>query len=64
MDVPDEVLEKACKARRIRGDDRFLVLALLERPESAWPGCCGSGCEPCMEDIMSAAREIREQCGS
>ena len=47
----------SCARRGLYGDDVFLVLALLERPEATWPACCESGCEPCMKTLHAAARE-------
>ena len=48
---------EACARRGLYGDDVFLVLALLERPEATWPACCETGCEPCMKTLHAAARE-------
>ena len=48
---------EACVRRGLHGDDVFLVMALLERPESTWPACCETGCEPCMKTLHAAARE-------
>ncbi|MEO0325054.1 MAG: hypothetical protein AAF447_18985 [Myxococcota bacterium] len=56
----DAHLDAICARFRIRGDDRFLVLSFLERPEARWPGCCGSGCDPCMDDVADAARALRQ----
>ncbi|MEM1417863.1 MAG: hypothetical protein AAGH15_23400 [Myxococcota bacterium] len=56
---PDPLLDAACRRYGICGDDRFLVLSLVERSEATWPGCCGAGCEPCMEDVADAARALR-----
>ena len=57
----DEALTRraieACARRGLYGDDVFLVLALLERPEATWPACCETGCEPCMKTLHAAARE-------
>ena len=54
----DEALEEACNAFGLRGEDRFLVAALVERPARTWPACCGSGCVPCMDDIVGAAERV------
>lgn len=60
-ELGDEVITRraieACARRGLHGDDVFLVLALLERPEPTWPACCDTGCEPCMKTLHAAARE-------
>ncbi|HJL01913.1 MAG TPA: hypothetical protein RMH85_33215 [Polyangiaceae bacterium LLY-WYZ-15_(1-7)] len=54
-------LDAICARFGLEGDDRWLVCALLERPERRWPGCCGSGCTPCMKDVKAAARALRAE---
>lgn len=49
----------ACERRGIYDEDVFLVHALLAQPPSRWPGCCGSGCQPCMADVCDAALEVK-----
>jgi hypothetical protein len=57
----DEALTRraidACARRGLHGDDVFLVLALLDRPEASWPACCETRCEPCMKTLHAVARE-------
>ncbi|MBX3247650.1 MAG: hypothetical protein KF901_10775 [Myxococcales bacterium] len=55
----DACLDEVCRAHGLEGDDRFLVLALLDRPENTWPACCETGCEPCMRTLHAAARALR-----
>ncbi len=54
-------VDRACERFGIYGDDRMLVFAFLERPASQWPGCCGSGCSPCMDDICGAALQVKKE---
>lgn len=35
---------------------RVCVRPLLRMPESDWPRCCGSSCEPCSEQLKRVAR--------
>ena len=58
-DSPSEALiEEVCEKYGIFDTDVFLVRALLGRKPSQWPGCCGSGCSPCMDDVTAAAAEL------
>lgn len=52
------VTDEACARYGLRDDDRFLVRSLLRRPQNAWPACCGSGCDVCMDDVVNAALYI------
>ncbi len=53
----DRAVAAACAACNLHGDDVYLVASLVERPRAAWPACCGSGCDPCMEDVALAAEK-------
>ena len=57
-ELGDEVIHTVCEKHGIAGEDVFLVCALLNRKPSGWPGCCGSGCDPCMENVTAAAEEL------
>jgi hypothetical protein len=59
----DRAVAEACAARNLHGDDVFLVASLVERPRATWPGCCGSGCDPCMADVAAAALAARALLG-
>jgi hypothetical protein len=59
----DRAVAEACAACNLHGDDIFLVASLVERPRDTWPGCCGSGCEPCMNDVAAAAMKARALLG-
>lgn len=59
-ELSDEEIQVVCEKHGIGGDDVFLVCALLNRKRSGWPGCCGSGCSPCMDNVTAAAEELLE----
>ena len=59
----DEAVARCCARRGLAGDDVFLVASLVERPRASWPGCCNSGCEPCMDALTAAALEARAALG-
>jgi hypothetical protein len=54
----ERALDEACEAFGLTGDDRFFVASLLDRPQRTWPACCGSGCRPCMDDVVGAAEQV------
>jgi hypothetical protein len=35
------------------------VDAQLDQPREAWPPCCNSGCEPCVEQVARATLRAR-----
>ena len=39
---------------------RDCVRPLLGMNEEGWPQCCGGGCEPCAQTLVSVARRVRE----
>lgn len=59
-ELGDDVIHEVCEKHGIDGDDVFLVCALLNRKKSGWPGCCGAGCSPCMDNVTAAAEELLE----
>jgi hypothetical protein len=59
VEAIDRAVAEACAAMGLGGDDVFLVASLVERPRDTWPGCCGSGCQPCMDDVAAAALKAR-----
>lgn len=48
----------ACDACGIKPADRFLVQRQLDRPTAA-QACCGSDCDPCVDDVVEAAALAR-----
>lgn len=62
-DEIDRAVAETCAARNLQGDDVFLVASLVERPRSAWPACCESGCDPCIKDVVCAADIVRARLG-
>lgn len=55
----DEAIRQACERAGIRAGDAFWVKRVLLRP-TAPPACCGSGCDPCIEDVVAAAAYARK----
>ena len=45
----DLCLERACREMGLAPEYLDCVKPLLRLPESAYPRCCGGGCEPCAE---------------
>ncbi|MFT3927293.1 MAG: hypothetical protein QM778_32415 [Myxococcales bacterium] len=37
---------------------RDCVRPLLYQPREQWPGCCGGGCEPCAQTLVSVADRV------
>jgi hypothetical protein len=37
---------------------RDCVRPLLSMPRSQWPRCCGRGCDPCAETLVSVADRV------
>ena len=58
--LSEDTIEKVCERHGVGGEDIFLVQALMTRPQGQWPGCCGSGCMPCMDNVTAAALELLE----
>jgi hypothetical protein len=54
-DALDRIVREACVASGLRSDSAFLVKNLMRRDPGTWPVCCGSGCNPCTENLVSAA---------
>lgn len=51
-----EAVERACREHRLDAQHIGSVYAYLDEDEDAWPACCGSDCEPCVQVLASAAR--------
>lgn len=49
-------LAKASEEDGLQEWYRDCVRPLLHMPESDWPRCCGSSCEPCSEQLKRVAR--------
>lgn len=56
----DLCLERACREMGLAPEYRDCVKPLLRLPESAYPRCCGGGCEPCAEALIRVARRTLE----
>lgn len=51
----DRTVREACVESGLRSDSAFLVKNLMRRDPATWPVCCGSGCNPCTENLVAAA---------
>ncbi|MCB9659616.1 MAG: hypothetical protein R3B40_16455 [Polyangiales bacterium] len=51
----DRTVREACAQSGLRSDSAFLVKNLMRRDPATWPVCCGSGCNPCTENLVMAA---------
>lgn len=51
----DRTVREACVQSGLRSDSAFLVKNLMRRDPATWPVCCGSGCNPCTENLVMAA---------
>lgn len=58
--VPQSLLVEVCTRFGIHHDDYFWVVNMVRQPGAA-PACCGSGCDPCVDDVVAAADEIRQR---
>ncbi|MBL8604546.1 MAG: hypothetical protein JNK72_21650 [Myxococcales bacterium] len=48
--------ERACLEHHLESAFVGSVMAYMSEDEDTWPSCCGSGCEPCVLSLESAAR--------
>lgn len=51
----DEALHAASEERGLQDYYRDMVRPLLRMPREQWPTCCGGGCEPCAQILVSVA---------
>ncbi len=67
MTERDEALEEALTAASdemgLQTWYRDCVRPLLRMPETQWPQCCGSSCEPCNQTLVEVARRTRARLG-
>lgn len=63
--TPDNeaALEAACAACGLQSYYTDCVRPLLGTPASAWPACCGGGCEPCAQTLCAVAALVHERLG-
>jgi hypothetical protein len=40
---------------------RDCVRPLLGMPQSQWPQCCGSNCEPCSQTLINVALSVEKR---
>lgn len=51
-----DAVARACREHHLDPSLEGSVHAYLEEDEGDWPACCGSGCDPCVLALGSAAR--------
>lgn len=56
----DACLAKASDENGLEDYYRDCVRPLLRLPETGWPRCCGSNCEPCSETLRRVAKRTLE----
>ena len=56
----EAALTRASEEQGLQLEYRDCVRPLLNMPTSQWPTCCGRGCEPCSETLVTVARRVRE----
>lgn len=59
----DRALEAASEELGLEPWYRDCVRPLLRQPEGQWPRCCGGGCEPCTQVLVSVARLTLDRLG-
>ena len=62
QDTRNVILE-ICREMGLDRSDAEVIESMLPRPESAWPICCGSGCQPCADDLSAAALRVKARLG-
>lgn len=52
----------AAAVREARLDPSYAraVDEMIDEDDDAWPGCCGSSCDPCVLTLATTARRARE----
>jgi hypothetical protein len=58
-----QAIAAALAAAGLDDDLAHIVDEQLELPSEAWPPCCDSGCDPCVERVNSATRHARRLLG-
>lgn len=58
-----EAVQQACLELNLPLSLRSAVRQLVGAPESEWPACCDTGCEPCQRTLGDAARRALELLG-
>jgi hypothetical protein len=59
----EKALAEASDAFGLADYYRDCVRPILGTPRSAWPRCCGGGCEPCAETLNAVAGRVHELLG-
>lgn len=56
----DAALEAASEELGLASYYRDCVRPLLKQPREQWPTCCGGGCEPCSQLLVSVAMRVQD----
>lgn len=56
-------LARACDEIGLADYYQASVRPLFAMPQSQWPTCCGSSCEPCAETLRAVAERVCELLG-
>jgi hypothetical protein len=59
----ERALEMASDELGLKDYYRDCVRPILGTPRSAWPRCCGGGCEPCAEMLSAVAARVHDLLG-
>ena len=54
------VLAQASREQGLQDYYSDCVRPLLSMPTTQWPTCCGGGCQPCSQILISVARRVCE----
>lgn len=59
----EEALDLALEVHRIDPSYRETVRNLVHDTDDRWRVCCGSACEPCVEQVARAVDQVRSLIG-
>ena len=59
----EEALDLALEENHIDGSFRETVRNLVHDTDDRWRVCCGSACEPCVEQVARAVDRVRALIG-
>jgi hypothetical protein len=61
FDLPpalEALLQQVCAEEGVPARRLDEIRELVGTPPGTWPACCGSSCQPCVEDQKSVARLV------
>lgn len=59
----EEALDLAMTTHRLDGSFRKMVRDLVHDLEDRWRVCCGSSCDPCVEQVARVVDQVRALTG-